>query len=319
MSFCLEKGETMNYFDCHADTLTMIEKEGETLWKNSCDLDLERTGSFAEKYTQIFALWKDAAKIDPEHRKEVFYTLYEKAVSLLKREEEHICWCKSGQDMVDAHGQKKGAAFLSVEDISIMGEDAYRAKELGFSFAMFTWNYENVYGCGSVSGQEKGLTQEGKNLVRELLCQKLVLDISHLSDQGAEDIFLMTDAPVIASHSNVRDICGKPRNLKKEQIRELIRRKGLIGMNFFAPFVGEKPSVEDLLRHMDYILEMGGEDVLAFGTDFDGCDGEFPRGITGVQSMVDVRETMEKHGFSQGLLDKIFFDNASRFVLENLK
>ena len=308
----------MNYFDCHADTLTEIEKAGETLRKNSCDLDLERIASFAEKYTQIFAIWRDAMKLNRKHPEEEFCKSYEKAVSLMEKEKERICWCKSGQDMLNAHRQNKGAAFFSIEDISIMGKEVYRAKELGFSFAMLTWNYENPYGCGSVYSQNKGLTRKGKSLVKELLSQKMVLDISHLSDQGVEDIFQLTDVPVIASHSNIRDICSQPRNLRKEQIQELIRRKGLIGINFFAPFVGKNPVVEDLLRHMDYILELGGENVLALGTDFDGCDGEFPRGICGVQSIPDLRDAMEKNGFSKNLLDKIFFDNAYEFVVNNL-
>ena len=80
----------MNYFDCHADTLTVIEKKGETLWKNSCDLDLERTSSFAEKYTQIFSIWKDAMKMNGQNPQKEFDKLYEKAVSLLKQEEKHI-------------------------------------------------------------------------------------------------------------------------------------------------------------------------------------------------------------------------------------
>lgn len=315
--FYFEEGK-MNYFDCHADTLTVIEKEGETLWKNSCDLDLERTLRFTEKYTQIFAIWKDAKKSETGYPETTFAQQYQKAVSILEKEKEHICLCKSGQDMVNAHKDKKGAAFLSIEDISVMGKDAYRAKELGFSFALLTWNYENLYGCGAVSGQEKGLTQEGKNLAKELLRQRVVLDISHLSDQGAEDILLLTDAPVIASHSNVREICPHPRNLKREQIQELIRRRGLIGINFFASFVGENPVMDDLIRHMDQILEMGGEDVLALGTDFDGCGGEFPHGICDVQSVLAFRDYMEQRGFSKKLLDKIFFDNGYRFVLENL-
>ena len=321
LSRCLyiwENGGNMNYFDCHADTLTVIEKKGETLWKNSCDLDLERTSSFAEKYTQIFSIWKDAMKMNGQNPQKEFDKLYEKAVSLLKLEEKHICLCNNGQDMMDAHKQNKAAAFFSIEDISIMGEDAYRAKELGFSFVMLTWNYENLYGCGSVFAQEKGLTQEGKRLARELLRQKLVLDISHLSDQGTEDIFLLTDMPVIASHSNVRELCSRPRNLKREQIQELIRRKGLIGMNFFAPFVEKEPGMENLFRHMDYILNLGGEDVLVIGGDLDGSSDMFPQGFRGIESVPLIRESMEKAGFGRKLTDKILFENARRFVMEHV-
>lgn len=145
------------------------------------------------------------------------------------------------------------------------------------------------------------------------------MDISHLSDKGVEEVFTMTDCPVMASHSDVRDIRNVPRNLKKEQIQELIRRKGLIGINFFAPFVGEDPGITDILRHMDYILELGGEDVLAIGSDFDGCDGLFPKGIRDVRDISGLRESIVREGFGDKLAEKIFFENARRFVLENVK
>lgn len=90
-------------------------------------------------------------------------------------------------------------------------------------------------------------------------------------------------------------------------------------MNFFAPFVGEKPQISDLLKHMDAVLEMGGEDCLAIGSDFDGCDGLFPAHIEGVQSMPFLREKLLKHGFTEELTEKIFYKNAHRFVMENVK
>lgn len=304
----------MNYFDCHADTLMDMSYPEETLWKNRRDLDLARTKSFAEKYTQIFAIWKDAKDMEAS-----FQRLYQKAASILQSASDHLSWCRTADDMQKAHQQGKAAAFLAIEDASIMGEEVYRIRELGIRFAMLTWNYENPYACGSAVSQKKGLTSQGKDLVKFFQTQGIILDISHLSDQGAEDLFSLTDAPVIASHSNVREICGHSRNLKKEHIQELIRRKGLIGMNFYAPFVGENPSIHSLIRHMDRILEMGGEDVLAIGSDFDGSQGNFPRGISGVQSIPDLQAAMEKEGFSRKLLEKIFFGNASRFVLENVK
>lgn len=308
----------MNYFDCHVDTLTEINKPGEDLEKNTGDLDLERLGNFVENYTQIFAVWKKASRMDCEDPDKDFFRIYDRAMAYLAEENRKIRLCLSGEDMVRAHKQRKAAAFLAIEDLSIMGKYVEKIREMGFCFAMLTWNYENCYGCGSVTDQAKGLTDRGRQMVKYLLEKGIVLDISHLSDQGVEDIFQLTDVPVIASHSNIRDICSQPRNLRKEQIQELIRRKGLIGINFFAPFVGKNPVVEDLLRHMDYILELGGENVLALGTDFDGCDGEFPRGICGVQSIPDLRDAMEKNGFSKNLLDKIFFDNAYEFVVNNL-
>lgn len=172
---------------------------------------------------------------------------------------------------------------------------------------------------GAAADQEKGLTSRGKELIQELLRQEIVLDVSHLSDKGVEDILTLTEKPVIASHFNVRKIQKVPRNLPDTYIKEIIRRKGLIGINFYADFVGAKPKAEDIFRHMDAVLELGGEDVLALGGDFDGSNGRFPTGIEGVQSIPFLREKMLQHGFTEELTEKIFYGNAHRFVMENVK
>ena len=308
----------MNYFDCHADTLTEITA-GETLNQNSGDLDLNRLGDFVENYTQIFAVWKDFQKMNKEDPDREFLQLYHRAIAYLEEENRKILLCKSGEEMKKAHSMRKAAAFLSIEDISLMGKYVENVREMGFRFAMLTWNYENEYGCGAAFDQKKGLTDKGKDLVKSLLSQNLVLDVSHLSDQGVEDLFLLTDRPIIASHSNVREVWDRPRNIRSEHLKELIRRKGIIGMNFFSNFVGEEPRMEDILRHMDQVLELGGEDCLALGGDFDGCAGRFPVGIGGVQSVPALRELLLSHGYSESLVEKIFFENAYRFVMENVR
>ena len=308
----------MRYFDCHADTLTEITKPGEDLERNTCDLDLERVEKFADPYTQIFAIWRDRKKMDEEKPEEEFLRLYRGAAELLEKADQKIIWCRNAQDMEEAHKSGKAAAFLSLEDISTAGRYAEQIYSLGFRFAMLTWNYENRYACGASADQRRGLTEEGKELAKHLIDQGIILDISHLSDRGAEDLMTLTDKLIIASHSNVRSVCPRPRNLPEGLIRELIRRQGLIGINFFAPFVGENPQVEDLLRHMDVILSLGGEDVLALGGDLDGCDGVFPAGISGVETVPVLRERMEKAGFGAALIEKVFFENAENFIWRNV-
>ena len=211
----------MKYFDCHADTLTQVIKEGESLEKNTCDIDLQRIEKFADTYTQIFAIWKNRKEILPGTESSVFRKSYEKAIELLQKAENKIRLCTSAKEMEDAHQNGKAAAFLSVEDVSIMGKDIERIRELGFLFVLLSWNYENEYACGASMNQAQGFTYRVPDIVKFLLPQGIVLDISHLSDRGVEDLFQMTDKPIIASHSNVRALCNHPRNLKKEQIQEL--------------------------------------------------------------------------------------------------
>lgn len=310
----------MNYYDCHADTLTEIPP-AENLMHNSCCLDLARVRNFADHYTQIFAVWKDKAELQGTQpdTEEVFWQLYQRALQLLLEQSVYVKWCRNAADMQTAHAEGKAAVFLSVEDISVMGGLVDQIRRMGFRFAMLTWNYENPYGCGAVTDQAKGLTEEGRGMVQRLLSQQIVLDLSHLSDQGVEDVFHLTDRPVMASHSNVRKICGHPRNLKKGHIKELIRRNGLLGLNFYRDFVGKQPRVRDLLLHIDEVLELGGEDILAIGSDFDGCGGRMVQGIDGVESIPYFRLVLEQAGIGSSLAEKIFWRNAERFFMENVK
>lgn len=310
----------MHYFDCHADTLTVLQSPEDTLWSNKRDLDLERVHRFADRYGQIFALWKDADKRDAKNPEEEFLRTYESARKFLKDREENIAFCTSAAQMKAAFRQGRDAAFLSIEDLSFMGKEVEHIRDLGFRFAMLTWNYANQYAVGSVCDQNGRITENGKEMVSRLAGQGIILDISHLSDAGVDDLMMLTDKPFIASHSNVRDVCDVPRNLKKEQIQEIIRRKGLIGMNFFRPLAGsgETVAMEWVLRHMDAVLSSGGEDVLVLGSDLDGCDGLFPDGFRGSESMPLVIEMMENAGFGQKLIDKIMFENAYSFMERNL-
>ncbi len=306
----------MNYFDCHADTLTEIPLS-ENLMHNTCCLDLERVRRFTSHYTQIFAVWMDQEKILQSRvsAEDAFQEAYQRSMRLMLEQSAYLKWCQNADDMKEAHAQGKAAVFLAVEDVSVMGSLAGQIRELGFRFAMLTWNYENAFGCGAVTDQSKGLTTEGREMAKQLLDQQMILDISHLSDQGVEDLFQLTDRPVIASHSNVREVCNHPRNLKKEQIQELIRRKGLIGMNFYQEFVARRPKLTDLLRHMDTVLKMGGEDVLALGGDLDGCKNQLVQGIKGVQSIPDLKDAMEREGFGSSVIEKVFWKNAERFMM----
>ena len=304
----------MNYFDCHADTLTEIADD-ETLAASGRDVDLARVGTFADRYTQIFAVWEDVALFSPDETDARFWTCYQRAIELLHDQEDRVSLVRSAAEMHAAHEAGRAAAFLSIEDVSFMGSHVDDLFGLGFRFALPCWNHANRYACGAACDQRCGLTEEGRSLVRSLDEQGVVLDISHLSDAGVEDLLGIVDGPVMASLSDVREIADRPRNLARWQVDEIVRRGGLIGLNLFAPFVSADgtATLDDLLRHADYVLEAGGEDVLAIGADFDGSDGLFPVGVMGVQSIPDVRARFAS-SFGEELAEKVFFGNATAFV-----
>ncbi len=136
-------------------------------------------------------------------------------------------------------------------------------------YISLTWNEANRFGGGNESSQ--GLTGEGADLLTWMAEKGIAVDFSHTSDALAQDILKCIDVRglkinVLASHSNFRAVQNCPRNLPDWLAREIIARKGVIGLNFFAPFVGTGPDA--LLRHVDYALSLGAIDTLAFGADF---------------------------------------------------
>lgn len=144
-------------------------------------------------------------------------------------------------------------------------------------YISLTWDGENRFGGGN--GSTKGLKEDGKQLLRWMNGKKIAVDLSHTSDALAHDILSFIDKhslniPVIASHSNFRSVAQAARNLPDELAKEIIRRKGIIGFNFFSPFIGmDHP--HNLLKHLEHGMKLSGEEALSFGADF-FCDADFP-------------------------------------------
>ncbi len=167
-----------------------------------------------------------------------------------------------------------------------------------------TWNYDNEIGTPAAVDATTGLKSFGFTLLQEMDRRGIAADVSHLNEKGFWDVIKNARIAPLASHSNCRWLCDHKRNLTKEQVRALIDRKGFIGINFYPFFLtgNEKAKVDDVIRHIDAICEMGGEDILGFGSDFDGIevwpDGlmdptDFPALIDRLLSMGYRRETVE--------------------------
>ena len=140
-----------------------------------------------------------------------------------------------------------------------------------------TWDGENRYGGGV--GAKIGLKEDGKRLLEWMDSKQIAIDLSHASDYLIDDIFNTIDKkgykiPVLASHSNMRSVTAMARNLPDELAVEIIRRKGLMGMNFFCHFSGGK-NAKDLLKHIEHAFMLGGQNALCMGADF-FCDADAP-------------------------------------------
>ena len=166
-----------------------------------------------------------------------------------------------------------------------------------------TWNFENEIGFPAVGGSTEGLKPFGFELVKAMDRAGVIADVSHLNEAGFWDLIDHAQLPPMASHSDCRWLCDVPRNLTKDQVRAIIDRGGFIGVNFYSDFLrADGPAtLEDVIRHIDAICEMGGEKVLGFGSDFDGID-EWPEGLGDPSGFPALLDALRRRGYTEAQL-----------------
>ena len=195
----------------------------------------------------------------------------------------------------------------------------YALYEEGIRLITLTWNYENELGfphnMSSQSGT--GLKPFGLEVIGEMERLGMLIDVSHLSDAGFEDVYQNTRKPFVASHSCCRALCGHSRNLTDRMIRMIGERQGLVGVNFYGTFLQDSGicSAEVIAEHLRHIVNVGGIDIAALGSDFDGMSCEME--LAGCQDMPLLLPSLEKAGFTSGEIDAICYNNAER-VLKNI-
>lgn len=284
----------MKFFDLHSDTITECFKQNKSLHKNDLDISLEK-GTYLDEWTQVFAIW-----MPDEIRGKEAEEYYKKVFSRYKKELENV---------------KTVKPILAVEGASVLNgklENIEKLSRDGVKIITLTWNKDNELGSGCFSETDKGLTDFGKEAVKEMVKQKIIPDVSHLSENSFYDLCEVTDFPFIASHSDAYTVNPHVRNLKDEQIKIIIQRKGLIGLNFYNKFLGEGDSAQMLIKHAEHILNLGGQSILALGSDFDGCTiNEEIKGVDKIGSLYSAFSDR----FGAETADKIFYENANMYLL----
>jgi membrane dipeptidase len=192
-----------------------------------------------------------------------------------------IVFVKDRDDLDTVFREHKIGALLTLENVeALMGSlsNVRIAYYLGVRCMGITWNYANWAADGVLEPRQGGFTEAGKKFVKECNRLGILLDISHLAEAGFWQLVEMSSDPFIASHSNAYEICSHPRNLTNNQIRAIIHKKGMIGLTFVPWFVKtSNAQMTDLLRHIDHICSLGGEDHIGFGSDFDGFETAMPQ------------------------------------------
>lgn len=205
------------------------------------------------------------------------------------------------------------AAVRTIENARFFALDpAYVDKAAlgGVLMASLSWNAAGPLASGHDTAE--GLTTAGFAALKRMEAMGMAIDVSHLNDRCFDEVASSTDAPLVASHSNSRTVCSAPRNLTDAQFDCIRERGGLVGLNFYNGFLREEGEADfdDISRHIDRWLERGGEDVLALGSDFDGCDT--PRCIATAADMTAFQNLLQAR-FGETITAKLCSLNALRF------
>ena len=297
-------------FDCHCDTATHARERGELLRQNSMQLDFERLAQYSPA-GQVFAV---CAVDDPEPVK-----FADSSISyFLKQIEENsdiVKLCLNFQDILSAENEGRIVALLSIEGAEQI-TDIDAAYSQGVRIIHMTWNHDNVL-CGAAMGSGSGLTDAGKAFALRAQELGIMLDMSHISERGFWDTLGISTRPVIAGHSNSTSICDVPRNLTDEQFTALARQGGGAGINLYPEFLGLGRDIDAVFAHIEHFMALGGEKAVFLGCDLDGIE-QTPNGISGVQDISKIYETLLRHNYSEQLAQDIFRNNILRVMERTL-
>lgn len=280
----------MRYFDLHCDTLYKATAEFSSFNDNSNHISVDKTKSF-DLWHQMCAIWIPDALLKKSRKK-----LFCDAVKVFDKE-------KIDSDKIKMYLAVENASMLEgdIDNISLLVENNVR-------YVTLTWNAQNELGGGADT--EEGLSDFGRAVVKEFEHNNICVDLSHASDKLFYDVISIASKPVIVTHSNSRSVTNVRRNLSDEQFKIVRDMGSVVGLNFYKGFLNtdeNKASIDDIILHTEHFLNLGGENTLAIGADFDGAD--MPKDINGIDTIPAIYQRFIKE-FGENITKKIFFDNA---------
>jgi membrane dipeptidase len=230
--------------------------------------------------------------------------------------------CRTARDLDDSFRRGTITAIMHMEgaeaiDASLDALHLFHAA--GLRSLGPVWSRPTVFGHGvpfaypATPDIGPGLTEAGKRLVAECNRLRIMIDLSHMNEAGFNDVARLSDAPLVATHSNAHALCPSSRNLTDRQLAMIRDSGGMVGLNFSVTFLradGRQDAAtgwDPVLRHMDHLLERLGEDHLGFGSDFDGCT--VPEVIGDVGGLQGLLQALAGHGYDRPLLEKLAHRN----------
>lgn len=303
-------------FDFHCDTALALlggdMNQAGSLKSNKLHIDLERASSLGG-YVQCFACFTTPMMEAWYHVSPI--VIFERELASIQREVDKnrklIGIAYSAKDMVENRAKGKMSAVLTLEGTAGFGHDPALLEDLsaiGFRISSLGWNEQNPLTGSHVTGG--GLTEQGREYVKEAQRLGMLIDVSHISDEGFWDVMKITGAPVVATHSNSRAVWDNSRNLTDDMFRAICETGGVAGYNMCAEFTGEAPTIDTVCDHIFHFMELdpSGKHI-ALGGDLDGIT-RMPAGFEGVQSWPKLASRLLERGLEEKTVMDIFWNNG---------
>jgi membrane dipeptidase len=329
--------------DTHNDITSAITDGGfdmgarDTSGKNQTDIPRMKDGGLDAEFFAIYVAAKYAKEGGAASRAmEMIDGVYEQA----RRHPESMEMAFTSDDVRRIHKTGKVAALMGIEGGHAIEDNLSSLRQfhrLGVRYMTLTHTNTNNWAdsAGGINNPAEkrhgGLSDFGREVVREMNRLGMMVDVSHVSDDTFQDVIETTQAPVIASHSSCRALTNVPRNMTDEMLKALAKNRGVVMINFYNGFINteyakpgtpapEKPAntatMEMLMRHFEHAIKVAGVDHVGIGSDFDGVDGMLPAGMEDVSKLPAITYELLKRGYSDADVKKILGENLLRVMAE---
>lgn len=290
----------MKFFDLHCDTLTKCYENKTGIENEDYDISLKKTLDFDE-YSQFFAVF-----IPDELRGQQALDLFLSQTHIFY----HTIFPLKTDKFIPRLSVEGGAAIAgNLNNINILKQN---------NVEMLTLSWNGLCEIASGWSHGGGLSELGIKAVELLEKNDITVDVSHLSDKGFYDLCSIAKKPFVASHSNSATIMPVRRNLTDHQFLELKRCQGIVGMNFCRDFVSdEAATIDDLIKHIEYFLSLGGEDIVAMGSDYDGAP--ILKELITLDKISLLQDRLLQLNYNEDLTQKIMYKNAKDFFNRKVK
>ena len=296
--------------DCHNDTPYRLFFEKGNLLKNNFNIDIKKQG--IHKTLLFYAIFMDYERYGDNPRS-YFLDIYKNMKKEFDKNKKHTKPFKSSEDFLLSDKKNyiitlEGGDFIESEnDIDFLHSLMIKAITL-------TWNKSNKIASCHLEKNDNGLSDFGKKIIKKMEEKNIIPDLSHSSDRTFFDVLEVYEKPVLVSHSNSRKICRNSRNITDDMFLRLIKNKGVCGINFYRDFVGKNGDIDSLCDHIFHFLSLGGENNIAFGSDFDGAS-PLIKEINDFSDFKKIINRLLQLNLNEEILKKIMYENILKILL----